>query len=276
MRNTTLLCLMCSGMLLCNTSCSKDDEDDYTPRKPVVDETDYSLIDLTKYKFSGAELYTKESFTYGRFEARMKMAYAPGCISSMFLYYNDSYKGGGKVWNEIDIEVIGKDPNSFQSNLITGTKEQQITSEKIQQLGYAADADYHTYVVEWTPTYVSWTVDGVLARKTEALTDSKKQVEALVEAQSLRFNLWSSKSASWVGNLNPNKLPIAQYIDYVKVSDYDTATGTFTERWTDDFDTFNSTRWAKGDWVMEQVTESPNNVTIEAGKLVMRLTKEIK
>ena len=121
MRNTTLLCLLCSGMLLCNTSCSKDDEDDYTPRKPVVDETDYSLIDLTKYKFSGAELYTKESFTYGRFEARMKMAYAPGCISSMFLYYNDSYKGGGKVWNEIDIEVIGKDPNSFQSNLIRAT-----------------------------------------------------------------------------------------------------------------------------------------------------------
>ncbi len=276
MKYTKLFSLLCFGALLLNTSCSKDDDDDYTPRKPVVDETDYTVVDLSKYRFKGAELYSKETFTYGRFEARMKMAYAPGCISSMFLYYNDSYKGGGKPWNEIDIEILGKDSMSFQSNLITGSKEQQVTSEKIHKLSYPTNTDFHTYVIEWTPDYVQWTVDGVLIRRTETLTDNKQQVKALVEAESLRFNLWSSKSAAWVGNLNPNKLPIAQYIDYIKVEDYDTATGTFTERWTDDFDTFNSTRWAKGDWAMEQVTESPNNITIENGNLVMRLTKELK
>lgn len=276
MKRTKLLCLLCIGILTGTTSCSKDDDEDYTPQNYNKQETNDQPIDLSAYKFKGAELYSKETFTYGRFEARMKMAYAPGCISSMFLYYNDSYKGGGKVWNEIDIEVIGKDSTGFQSNIITGSKEQQITTEKVHKLDTPVNTDFHTYVVEWTPTYVMWMVDGKLIRKTDASTDIKQQVAALVEAQSLRFNLWSSKSASWVGNLNPNKLPIAQYIDYVKVSDYDTATGTFTERWTDDFDTFDSTRWAKGDWQMEQVTESPNNVTIENGILVMRLTKEYK
>lgn len=279
MKHTKLLNLLCIGMLLCSTSCSKDDDDDNNnpPTRPVVEDSDYNTVyDLTPYKFYGAEIDTKESFTYGRFEARMKMAYAPGCISSMFLYYDNSWKGGGEPWNEIDIEIIGKSSQSFQSNIITGSNEHKVTSENIHPLGFATNNDYHTYVIEWTPEYVLWTVDGIQIRKTDLQTDTKQQVKALVEAQSLRFNLWSSKSAAWVGYLNPNKLPIAQYIDYVKVSDYDPATGSFTERWTDNFDTFDSSRWSKGNWAMEQVTESPNNVTIENGNLVMRLTKETK
>ena len=43
---------------------------------------------LSAKDFSGAELYTNKEFTYGKFEARMKMAAASGTVSSMFLYQN--------------------------------------------------------------------------------------------------------------------------------------------------------------------------------------------
>lgn len=266
--------LIMTGLMLVATACSKDDDEDNTP---VVNNSDNqeAVLDNSAYKYYGAELYSKETFTYGRFEARMKMASAPGCISSMFLYYNNSYKGNGEVWNEIDIEVLGKSATSFQSNLITGSTSSKKTSEAIHQFGYNATLDYHTYVMEWTPEYILWTVDGVEMRKTEVTADNKKQVAAMVKDQSLRFNLWASSSEAWVGSFQNRYIPIAQYIDYVKVYDYDTATGTFTERWTDDFDTFDSTRWSKGDWDMELVTEKPDNVQVQDGVLILNLTKQL-
>ena len=46
--------------------------------------------------YSGAELYTNETWMYGKFEARMQMAAGSGTVSSMFLYHNDSYLGGNE------------------------------------------------------------------------------------------------------------------------------------------------------------------------------------
>ena len=265
---------LCIGLVATVLSCSKEEDDDKQPPKNVP--TDTIVPNGAKnedFKYYGAELYSKETFKYGRFEAKMKMAYAPGCISSMFLYYNDSYMGNGKIWNEIDIEVIGKNSSGFQSNIITGEKNAQVTSEKIHNLASPVNSGYHVYTIEWTPNYVSWKVDGTEVRKTNISNDTKSQVVSLVESQSLRFNLWASSSTGWVGQFDQNYIPIAQYIDYVKVSDYDAETGQFTERWTDEFDSYNTSRWGKGNWKMELVTESTANVTVEDGNLVMRLTK---
>ena len=159
--------------------------------------------------FSGAELYTLKEYTYGKYEARMKMAAASGTVSSMFLYQNGSEQASAPRWVEVDIEVLGKSPSSFQSNIITGKAGAQVTSEKHHKVDPAADQSFHTYAIEWTPDYVRWTVDGVEVRKTtKGQNDSKNQVENLIGTQGLRFNLWSSESAEWVGNFelltNPN------------------------------------------------------------------------
>ncbi len=281
MKRTKLFSLLCISFMLGNTSCSKDDEEENDNGKqetvtPPTNITEYERAETAKYNFYGAELLSKESFKYGKFEAKMKMAYAPGCISSMFLYYNNSYKGGTEIWNEIDIEVIGKEPNGFQSNIITGKKEKQITTESVHKFATPVSNDFHLYTVEWTPDYVAWYFDGELIRKNDSSNDPKKQVEALVESQSLRFNIWSSKSEAWVGPLNEKNIPISQEIDYIKVYDYVEETGSFTERWTDDFDSFDSNRWSKGNWQMENVVERVNNVVVEDGILKLKLTKELK
>lgn len=287
MKKTKLFSILCLALTMASASCSKDEDDDHTPNFPTVDPTPGGnggnggnsdkadmgpVVDNSAFRFYGAELLSKETFKYGKFEARMKMAYAHGCISSMFLYYNDSYMGNGKKWNEIDIEVIGKYANSFQSNLITGSKESKKTSETVHNIGAPIAADFHTYTIEWTPTYIAWFLDGQQMRREDS---PNQQVVDMVLEQSLRFNIWSSKSTAWVGNLNHAEIPVAQEIDYVKVWDMNEA-GDFVERWTDDFDTFDGTRWGKGNWAMENVTEKPANVVVENGVLKLMLTKEEK
>lgn len=280
MKRIKLFSLLCLGLMLGSTSCSKDDDDENNNQnnnnnEVVTPSDEEDKEETAKYNFFGAELYSTETFTYGKFEVKMKMAYAPGCISSMFLYYNDSYKGNGEVWNEIDIEVIGKEPNGFQSNLITGKLENKVTSEKIHKIDSPVADNFHIYTIEWTPDYVAWFLDGKEIRRSEASSDTKRQVAALVKPQSLRFNIWSSENTAWVGTLYQKYIPITQEIDYIKVYDYN-EDGTFTEKWTDDFDSFDSKRWSKGNWTMGSVRERQNNVVVEDGILKLKLTKELK
>ena len=57
---------------------------------------------------SGAELYSRDSVKYGRWEVRMRAGAKSGTVSSFFLYYNHSHEGGGEPWRELDIEILGK------------------------------------------------------------------------------------------------------------------------------------------------------------------------
>ena len=231
--------------------------------------------------YSGAELYTSETWMYGKFEARMKMAAGSGTVSSMFLYHNDSYLGGSEPWVEVDIEILGKNPNSFQSNIITGYAENKVTSEEHHEINPASNESFHTYGMEWTPDYVSWILDGKVVRKTVKGQNDKNQVQDLgKKPQGLRFNLWSHEDAGWVGAWNDNILPVYQFINWVKVYKYTPGAGEngsdFTLDWSDDFDNFNSTRWLKGDWTFDgnRVDISPSNIFAKDGMVIIALTKK--
>lgn len=225
--------------------------------------------------YSGAELYMLNEVQYGKFEARMQMAAVSGTVSSMFLYQNGSEIADGRPWVEVDIEVLGKNPGSFQSNIITGKAGAQKTSEKHHSVNPATTQAFHTYGLEWTPNYVRWTVDGVEVRKTEG-----GQATELTGTQGLRFNLWSSEDPGWVGQFNPNDLPIFQFINWVKVYKYTPGRGEngsdFTLDWTDNFDTFDGSRWGKGDWTFDgnRVDLTDKNIYSKDGMLILALTRK--
>lgn len=225
--------------------------------------------------FSGAELYSLDEWMYGKYEARMYMGAISGTVSSMFLYANGSEIADGRPWVEVDIEVLGKNPGSFQSNIITGRAGAQVTSEKHHSVSPAANAGFHTYGLEWTPDYVRWTLDGKEVRK-----DVGGQVSNLTKAQGIRFNLWSSESVEWVGNFATDQLPVFQFINWVKRYKYTPGQGPngsdFTLDWTDNFDTFNSSRWGKGDWTFDgnRVDLTENNIYSQDGMLILALTRK--
>ena len=254
---------------------------------PVPPAVDGPYDPSKEYIFYGAELTGLEKFKYGRFEARMKMAATSGTVSSMFLYYNESYLKKEEPWNEIDIEILGKDPTKWQSNIITREGDPTITktttSEVIHPFNYDATNEFHLYAIIWTPEYIAWEVDSVevrrdtlgMSRGTHADGD---QVKFMTEEQTLRFNLWSSNSTSWVGKFTPENLPIEQHIDYVRVYSYNEATKDFTLSWQDDFDgvALDYSRWSEGNWEMERVQYRDLNIRVENGYAKLRLDYEFK
>lgn len=253
---------------------------------PIPPAVDGPYDPTKKYTFYGAELTGKEQFLYGRFEARMKMAATSGSVSSMFLNYDLSWKKGDEPWNEIDIEILGKDPTSWQSNILTREADPSISgltsSEKIHEFGFDATNEFHLYAIVWTPDYVAWEIDSVEVRRVSVgeLVGSHAdadQVKFLTEQQSLRFNLWASKTASWTGKWAPENLPIEQHIDYVRVYAYNAGTKGFTLSWQDDFegDALDYSRWSEGNWEMERVMYRDLNIRVENGYAKLRLDYEL-
>lgn len=253
---------------------------------PIPPAVDGPYDPTKKYTFYGAELTGKEQFLYGRFEARMKMAATSGSVSSMFLNYDLSWKKGDEPWNEIDIEILGKDPTSWQSNILTREADPSISgltsSEKIHEFGFDATNEFHLYAIVWTPDYVAWEIDSVEVRRVSVgeLVGSHAdadQVKFLTEQQSLRFNLWASKTASWTGKWAPENLPIEQHIDYVRVYAYNADTKGFTLSWQDDFegDALDYSRWSEGNWEMERVMYRDLNIRVENGYAKLRLDYEL-
>lgn len=235
---------------------------------------------------SGAELYANPSqvVKYGRWEVRMQTAATPGSVSSFFTYYDNSWKGKPEPWREIDIEVLGNAPNSFQSNIISGMldpdlpnpEDGKITSEVHHSVD-GMSSGFHTFTLDWTPDSVVWRVDGKTMRKNGA-TDPQV-VELRDKDQSYRMNLWSSTSTLWVGELDLSKLPVYQVVNWMRYSEYTPGAGpngsNFTQSWIDDFNSFNSTRWAKGDWTFaeNQAQFMKSNLVVKDGYLVLALTR---
>ncbi len=225
----------------------------------------------TAKTYKGAEIYSFDSVTYGRFELRMRVAKGSGVLSTFFTYKNGS-EIGNTFWEEIDIEVFGKNnATEWQSNIILGSSRPTIHSEQLHTAPSSLGDAYHTYVLEWTPDYVAWFVDGVEVRRITGTST----VTSLTNPQSLRFNLWSSESAEWVGAWNDNILPVYQFVNYIDYKAYNPTTKTFEGGWRDDFDSFDTSRWGKANWTFDtnRVDFAPENVVVKDGILVLALTK---
>jgi hypothetical protein len=218
--------------------------------------------------YKGGEIFSTQEYQYGRMEMRMRMARGSGILSTFFTYKNGS-ESAATFWEEIDIEVFGKDDaTTWQSNIITGF-DPRATTEAVHTNSTSLADDYHTYVLEWTPEYVAWSLDGEEVRRV-----TTSEVQDLTSAQSLRFNLWAANIVSWVGEFDLTALPQYQYVNWISYSRYQD--GQFIHEWTDEFDQFDDSRWGRADWTFGEnlVDFDPNNVVIQDSTLVLALTHE--
>ncbi len=213
--------------------------------------------------YRGAEVYSKNTVLYGKFEMSMKMVKGSGLLSTFFTFKSDA-----SSWEEIDVEIMGKNnATELSSNIITGVSGNTIHHQKSIFLDYSLADTFHAYTLEWTPDYVAWYIDSVELRR-----DTGDVVNDLTSPQSYRFNAWISCSPGWAGTIDRSSLPQYQYVDWIEYYRYDA--GTFALAWRDDFNTFDASRWAKGNWTFDcnEVNFSEENTYIESGKLVLALT----
>lgn len=227
---------------------------------------------------NGAEIYSQDTVRFGRWEMRMQVAATPGSVSSFFTYHNDSYKGLPEPWREIDIEILGKNGKGFQSNIITGHSASKLYSEEFHDNTSDLSKGYHTYELDWTPDSIVWRIDGVRVRKTVA--PDKQVVDLRDHPQTYRMNLWASDQQAWVGKLDTTKLPIVQSVNWMSFSAYTPGKGpggsNFTPSWTDDFNNFDTRRWAKGNWTFETnlADFSISNAKTSGGYLMLILSNK--
>jgi len=218
---------------------------------------------------ASAELYQNQTYTYGRFEARVRFAASDGVISSFFLWKPGS-EVAGTFWNELDFEKLGANCQ-LQTNPLYGSPV--VDHHVFATLDADLCGEYHTYTFEWTPSYIAYSVDGVELRRDGGDTAAAFAQNATSGMQ-IHFNIWPG-DATFGGNFDSASLPLQQYISWVQYSSF--ADGAFTLQWREEFDGATlPSGWAVGSWASPKnhSTHQAANVGFVAGTAVLSLTAD--
>ena len=155
--------------------------------------------DLTgKYNYSGAEYRTVEYYGYGYYETSMQAIKNDGVVSSFFTYTGPY---DGDPWDEIDIEILGKDTTKVQFNYYTnGTGNHEF----MYDLGFDASQGFHTYGFDWQADSITWYVDGEPVYKA---TDNIPSTPGKI-----MMNTWPGTGVDeWLNHYNGNTPLTARY-----------------------------------------------------------------
>ncbi len=105
----------------------------------------------------------KHDFTYGLFEARLKVPKGKGYLPAFWLMTTDEERYG--QWpecGEIDImEIMGQDTRTQYGTIHYGLPHEQAQGRLTLYTGDFAE-EFHTFALEWMPGVLRWFVDGRL------------------------------------------------------------------------------------------------------------------
>ena len=158
-----------------------------------------------KGMYSGAEYRTNDFYGYGLFETSMQAIKNDGVVSSFFTYTGES---DNNPWDEIDIEILGKDPTKVQFNYFTSG---QGNHEFMYDLGFDASEGFHTYGFDWEPDHITWYVDG---KAVHTATDNIPKTPGKI-----MMNTWPGTGVDGWLNHYDGKTPLTaryQWVTYKK------------------------------------------------------------
>ena len=145
-----------------------------------------------------AEVQTNPRFGFGTFEVRLKAAKGAGLNSSMFSYIGPVHK---QPWDEIDFEVLGKDPSKVQLNQYVDGKGK---NEKVVPVAGGADQAFNDYAFVWEKDRLRYFINGELVH---TVTDPKAIPS---RPQKIYLAIWASETLKdWLGRfVDPGKVAL--------------------------------------------------------------------
>lgn len=154
--------------------------------------------------YKSGEYRTNSNYKYGYFETRMKASNIVGTVNSFFTYTGPSENN---PWEEIDIEILGRDPSKMQVNYWTnGVGDHEVFID----LGFDASEDFHVYGFDWQPEYIKWYVDGNLVH-----TEDGSNGPLPCTASKIMVNFWPGTGVdNWLGAFD-GQVPQMVYYDYI-------------------------------------------------------------
>lgn len=166
-----------------------------------------------KDRYLGAAIETKNTFLYGRWEARIKPSSVAGILNSM--YTIDWGVGGSGTKQEIDIEFL-----TYQFGTGTGKVNYAVHAAGYQSSGaeitlnFNPSEDFHVFGYEITPGHISWIVDGEVKF---TYTYSERPV-TINSPYNLKFNVWTLQD--WINGPPVANTNCVYQIDWVKFYPY--------------------------------------------------------
>lgn len=166
----------------------------------VLDDTPGADHDL-----SCGEYRTLEHYRYGRYEASFQAAKGSGVVTAFFIYTGPAF---GDPWDELSIEVLGRDTTEAQFTLFADGEPRSATVD----LGFDAAEGFHTYAIEWTTDAVRWFVDGRLEHVDTAADGELPSTPGRIYA-----NIWASDGLmEWAGEFRYPGEPLKAAYDWIR------------------------------------------------------------
>ncbi|KAF9551394.1 hypothetical protein EC957_009279 [Mortierella hygrophila] len=195
----------------------------------------------------GSVVSTTRFMQYGKVKARIKTgSSSPGVVSAFIIRNEDP-------GDEIDFEVVGRDPTEAQTNFYYRTPPDMPTdlidysNTGKQPLNTNTALDFHDYEIEWMPEYILWKVDDKVIRHVfrnetkddvgiDPATDHIRKRYPSSPAR-IQFGIWdggqgSEGTAAWAGTPTDWSKPDQKYeiqVDYVDIQCY--YPGNETQTW---------------------------------------------
>lgn len=164
-----------------------------------------------------ARLNTRDLWTYGYFEARLKLPKGKGTWPAFWMM-----PANGNDWphcGEIDImEEVGCNPNYTSSSIHCTTYNHTIGTQKTaERLTPGAEDEFHVYALEWTPDFIRTYVDG--KQLFHFANDGKGDQNSWPFDKPFHPILNLAWGGSWGGmnGVDETALPATYMIDYVRV-----------------------------------------------------------
>ncbi len=184
-------------------------------------EVDDGILTITAKKINNTvysiRMNTSDSWTYGYFEARLKLPSGKGTWPAFWMLPKDfrNWPADG----EIDImEEVGYDPNVVLSTIHCTAYNHGIGTQKSGSRAVpTAQTEFHVYAVEWTADYIYGFVDGIRYFTFANDKTGNKDTWPFDVPFYLKLNL------AWGGNwggaqgIDEGALPATYEIDYVRV-----------------------------------------------------------
>ena len=171
--------------------------------------------------YTSSRINTKglSEWTYGRFEARMKLPTGKGLWPAFWMLSTDEPYGSWPQSGEIDImEIIGSEPSISHGTIHFG----QLPNNRSATESYALNAstfndDFHTFAIEWESSVIRWYVDDYLfSTKIRSVTGGSRWPFD----HDFHFLLNVAVGGNWPGSPNASTVfPQTMEVDYVRVYD---------------------------------------------------------
>lgn len=157
--------------------------------------------------YSSGEVQSRATYGHGYYEVTLRAAPGSGIVSGFFTYTGPPF---GKPWNEIDVEILGKNTREAVLTYHLGGKSRSRTVK----LPFNAAAGLHHYAFDWQPGYIRWYINGEQVHE-----ETGSGLPLPNEPQKLMVHLWATgKSREWAGPFDPRAIPAQMQVGCIAYS----------------------------------------------------------